>query len=310
MEKLKYPNKPIYSIKSLALLLGVDKDQLLQITKNSNQYFQPIRQVKKDKSVRNCHNIYEPLKHIHEKIKSEITSNVYYPCYIQGSIKGRSNLTNAKLHERSVVIVQLDIKNFFPSIKTKYIYNLWRYFFNFSEEVSNLLTNLITFDNSFIQGSPLSSDIANLIFWDKEYHLVENFKNNNLVYSRYVDDINISSKNKISDKLRTDIIQRVHSMAISKGLKLKNNKTKILNKNNQLLITGLVVNDKARVSKQYINDVYQEAIRGDLNFNSINGKIDYIKQTNPKKASNILKIVNSNKAKIQPISEGLASSSF
>lgn len=194
------------------------------------------------------------------------------------------------------MVVQLDIKNFFPSIKTKYIYSLWRYFFNFSKEVSKLLTNLITFNDSFIQGSPLSSDIANLIFWDKEHYLVENFKNNNLVYSRYVDDINISSTNKIPDTLRTDIIQQVCSMVRSKQLKLKNNKTKILNKNNQLSVTGLVVNDKARVSKKYINDVYQEAIKGDCNFNSINGKINYIKQTNPKKASNILKIVSSNKA--------------
>ncbi len=296
MEKLKYLNKPIYSIKSLTLLLGINKAQLLQIAKNSNKYFQLVKQIKKDGSERDCHNIREPLKSIHKKIKGKIISNVYYPLYIQGSIKGRSNLTNAKLHERSAVIVQLDIKNFFPSIKTKYIYDLWKYFFNFSDEVSNLLTNLITFKGSFIQGSTLSSDIANLIFWDKEHYLVEKFKDNGLVYSRYIDDINISSKNKISDILKTDVIQQVHSMAKSKELKLKNNKTKILNKNNQLLVTGLVVNDKAKVNKQYIDDVYQEAISGDYNYNSINGKLNYIKQTNPKKASNILKIVSVNKA--------------
>ncbi len=292
MEKLKYLNKPIYSTKNLALLLGIDKKELQNIAKNSNKYFQLIQQVKKDGGVRNCYNLREPLKYIHKKIQHRITSNVCYPNYIQGSIKGCSNLTNAQLHEKSKTIIQLDIKNFFPSIKTKHIYVLWRHFFNFSEEISNLLTSLITLDKNFIQGSPLSSDIANLIFWDKEHSLVENFRKNNLIYSRYVDDINISSKNKISDKSKTHIIQRVHSMVKSKDLKLKNNKTKILNSNNQLLITGLVVNHKVKVSRQYISNVFQEVKSKNANISSIRGKANYIQQTCPKQANSILNVIN------------------
>ncbi len=288
-EQIRYSKKPIYSTKILALLLGVNETQLKKIAKNSNKYFQLIQKTKKDGSIRKCYSLKEPLNNIHEKIKTRITFNVYYPQYIQGAIKDRSNLTNAKLHERSKVIIQLDIKDFFPFIKFKQIYNLWRYFFNFSEEVSDLLTNLITLDGTLVPGAKISSDIANLIFWDKEHDLVKSLKKDNLIYSRFVDDINISSKNKISDKLKTNIIQQVHSMINSKELKLKNKKTKILNSNNQLLITGLVVNNKVKVSKEYVDSVYT-AINDDQNINSINGKINYIKQTNPKKATHIEKI--------------------
>jgi hypothetical protein len=292
MEKLTYPNKPIYSIKSLALLLNIAEKDLQKITQNSDKYFVLNEQRKKDGSIRKCYNLKHPLKNIHKRIKQKITSQVIYPYYIQGSIKGRSNLTNAQLHEKSKTIVQLDIKDFYPSITDKQIYNLWRYFFNFSKKVSSLLTRLITLNGEFIQGSPISSDIANLIFWDKEQYLVRNLENDNLTYSRYVDDVNISSKSKIPNKLKTDIINKINAMLKAKNLKLKNKKTKILNQNDQLLITGLVVNHKAKVNKQYIDDVFQEIKNENFNENSVRGKVNYIHQTNPKQANAILRIAN------------------
>ncbi len=288
MQKLNYPNRPIYSIKSLAMLLSIDEVCLQKISNNSNDYFQLNQQTKKDGSKRDCYNLKKPLKDIHKKIKNKITSKVIFSNYIQGSIKGCSNITNAKLHEKSKIIIQLDVKNFFPSISYEHIYNLWRYFFNFSDNVSKLLTNIITLNNYFIQGSPLSSDIANLIFWDKEYKLVNDLTNLNLVYSRYVDDINISSEEKISNNLKTTVIKKVNGMLKSKGLKLKNRKTKVLNENNQMLVTGLVVNKTAKVSQKYIDSTYKE-IKNNPNTNSIKGKINYIKQTDYKKAISIEK---------------------
>lgn len=291
MQKLNYPKHPIYSIKSLALLLSIDEIYLQQISNNSNSYFQLNPQIKKDGSKRDCYNLKKPLKDIHKKIKNKITSKVIFPDYIQGSIKGRSNITNARLHEKPKVIIKLDIKNFFPSISHKHICNLWRYFFNFSEEVSKLLTNIITLNDKFIQGSPLSSDIANLLFYDNEYKLVKYFEEIDLIYSRYVDDINISSKEKISNNLKTTIIKQIDAMLKSKGLNLNHKKTKILNDSNQMLVTGLVVNESVKVSQNYIDSTYKE-IKNNPNINSIKGKINYIKQTTPKKAINVEKAHN------------------
>ncbi len=273
------------------MLLNIDDACLQKISNNSNNYFQLNQQIKKDGSKRDCYNLREPLKNIHKKIKNKITSKVVFPDYIQGSIKGRSNITNAKLHEGSKTIIQLDIKNFFPSIASRHIYNLWRYFFNFSDEVAKLLTNIITLNGQFIQGSPLSSDIANLIFWDKEQKLIGYLTNLNLVYSRYVDDMNISSKEKIPKNLKTTIIKKVDAMLKVKGLKLKHSKTEIANENNQMLVTGLVVNEDIKVSQNYIDSTYKE-IKNNSNVNSIKGKINYIKQTMPKKAINIEKALS------------------
>jgi hypothetical protein len=289
MQKLHYPNHPIYSIKSLALLLNVAENDLKKISNQSTICFHKIQRIKKDCSIRECYSIREPLKSIHIKIREKITSKVSFPSYIQGSTKGFSNITNAKLHENSKTIIQLDVKNFFPSISYKHIYNLWHYFFHFSKDVSRLLTNIITLNNYLVQGSTLSSDIANLIFWDNEYELVMYLNNLNLIYSRYVDDISISSKEKIPNNLKTTIIKKVNRMLSSKELKLKNKKTIILNENNQMLVTGLVVNKKTKVSKSYIDKTYKEIIKNTSSVNSINGKIQYIKQTSAKKAKNLNK---------------------
>ena len=211
---------------------------------------------------------------------------------MQGSIKGRSNITNAKLYEKSKNIIQLDVENFFPSITSKYIYNLWRYFFHFSDEVSTLLVNLTTLDGNLIQGSPLSSDIANLIFWDKEQEFVRNLQKYGLVYSRYVDDITISSKGPVSNKSKANAIKCVHSMLKSKGLKLKHNKTQILGQNSRMIVTGNVINDTNKVSQEYIDNVYKEINNKESGVSSLQGEVNYIGQTRPKVAKRLNKIIN------------------
>ena len=150
--------------------------------------------------------------------------------------------------------------------------------------MSRLLTDTIVFNNSLVQGSTLSPDIANLIFWDTEHQLVNDSNTLKLTYSRYADDINISSKEKLSNELKTTVIKKVNRMLESKELKLKHKKTKILNENNQMLVTGIVANNGARVPKKYIDNTYK-SINNRSNINSIEGGIRYIEQTLPKKSN-------------------------
>ena len=100
-EQSKYQNRPIYSIRSLALSLGMDEQLLINTAANSDDYFQLNQQTKKDGSLRDCYNLKKPLKVIHKQLRKKLISKVEYPWHTQGSIKGCSNITNAKLHEKS-----------------------------------------------------------------------------------------------------------------------------------------------------------------------------------------------------------------
>ena len=162
----------------MAKHLGTTSSLLKKLADNSHKYYRLKTKPKKNGGVRKYYSIREPLKSVQGKIRKRILLKVTYPDYLQGSIKGRSPKTNAQVHVGAKCLIELDIANFFPSIIRDQVYRTFRYFFNFSDEVSNLLVDLITHQGRVPQGSPVSSDIANLVLcWDgKEAQLVDNLK--------------------------------------------------------------------------------------------------------------------------------------
>lgn len=60
------------------------------------------------------------------------------------------------------------MKDFFPSIKEELIAKTFQCYMNFSPEVSSLIADLSTLEGSLVQGTKLSTDIANLIFLEEE----------------------------------------------------------------------------------------------------------------------------------------------
>jgi hypothetical protein len=70
-------------------------------------------------------NPIDPLKFIQNRIYQRLLQPLIWPEHIYGGIKGKSLIMNVTPHLRANVIVTLDIKNFFPSITTFQIYNVW-----------------------------------------------------------------------------------------------------------------------------------------------------------------------------------------
>ena len=170
-------------------------------------------------------------------------------------------------------------------------------FFNFSEEVSSLLTELVTYQDQIPQGSPVSSDIANIVLcWDgRENQLVNDLASNNLRYSRYVDDIAISSLNSLTNEEKTAAIRAVISFANRKGFRIRHRKTELAGPKKVKCVTGVRLgNNSNKLPHGYIDSVYHQ-IRQlefqqdsfDKRISSIVGKINYIKQFSPKQAARL-----------------------
>ena len=279
-----YKNHSIYSIDSLAKTLGVKSEYLIRISEKSNSLFY-LKITKKNRCVTPAK---EPLKSIHQKIQKRILSKVKFPDYLQGSIKNKSSLSNAQLHKKAELVIQLDIKNFYPSVTEEQIFKIWKYFFHFSDKVSNLLSTLITYEGFLVQGIEPSSYIANLVFYNEEYKLFEYCSSKKLIYSRYVDDISISSKIKLPNTTKTEIIKKVNSMIRGKGFKLNHKKTKISDQSERMEVTGNVINDGAKVSQEYKDLTYKAIQEVSKNTEqSIKGRISYIRQTRPKEAQKL-----------------------
>ena len=85
----------------------------------------------------------------------------------------RSIASNAKSHVKKSAVVNLDLKDFFPSITGDRIHGLFRKDpFFFPEDVTNLLTELVCNNGTLPQGAPTSPILSNMICYRLDKQLI------------------------------------------------------------------------------------------------------------------------------------------
>ena len=252
-DKPYYPLNSIASLVSLAAALDIPLNALRNLARTAdNNYHEFELVVKKRDGTEKTRLIKDPkppLKKIQKRINSRILSQVNFLPYLHGGIKDKNNprdyYTNASCHTSSHIIISVDVENFYPSIKRGKILDIFKFFFKFSQDVAETLTDLVTFEGALPQGAVTSSYLANLIFHDKEYKLVSKFRRKSLSYTRLLDDITVSSSQKMSNENTTEIIKDISRMISEKNLKINSRKTDITSKddhNRIMKVTGLLVN--------------------------------------------------------------------
>ena len=231
-----YRGKPIAKLASLAKSLNVDEQDLLKLASDTKIYWRRGKTLKKkDGSPRLTHNSIGPLKNIQKRIKSVFLAKVEYPSYILGGISSdintkRGYIENASLHKNKKILFSEDVKDFFPSTTDNVVHSIWTGVFNFHPDVADVLTKLTTYNNCLPQGWVTSSHLANLALWKYEPRLVEELEKNGMVYSRFVDDVVISSERYLGNKHKTIIVGKIVNMFSRCGYKAKRTKHTIATK--------------------------------------------------------------------------------
>lgn len=213
---------PIANISSLANLLDIKVEDLEHVLANKDKYWCPGKKIiKSNGDVRHTHNAKPQLKAIHQKILDKLLKKVFYPDYMQGGIADllnpRSCKTHAAFHCNKSIVISEDIKSFFPNCDCRNVHSIWQGFFCMEPKIAEILTQLTTYQNELPQGWKTSGYLAQLIFYDIEPELVKKLDSQQVAYSRYIDDITISSYRPLTDQQKTDIISNIYSMLFSKN---------------------------------------------------------------------------------------------
>lgn len=246
-----YHHCPIRSLGSLSRALSIPSNTLNELASQASSLYRPAKAiVKADGSIRQPFDAMPPLKTIHRKIQLRIFSHVWFPTYLTGSLKGKDAIRNAAIHAGKKIVVTEDIKEFFPSIGFDTVRSIWAGFFRFSEDVADLLTRLCVKDGSLPQGAITSSYLANLAFWSEEPKLFEDFRDEGIAYSRYVDDVTFSSRNALDSAQLARCISRVYGLMASHGLKPKRRKQEIQRSHAPMRATKLIVNARPSLPVQ------------------------------------------------------------
>lgn len=180
---------------------------------------------------------------------------VEFPEYVQGGVavtgQPRSYITNAQMHAGKKVLIAEDIASFYPSTSRRVVYLVWLSFFRFTPEVAELLTKLTTLNSQLLQGWKTSGYIANLAFFKIEPVLVDKLRAQGLTYTRYIDDITISSNRALSRAEKSRVISSVYGMLMRLDYDPKRVKQEILTKGRQSMkVMNLSTsNSKASLTK-------------------------------------------------------------
>lgn len=288
---LSYNNSSISNIESLSKCLGVPEKVLIEVAEKRDSYYKENEpEIKSNGKKRITYSLDKRLKIIQKKIKVKIFNSVYYPDYLQGSIKDKLNPRtyekNAAIHAGAKLIISEDVSNFFPSIDEKIVCEMWKYLFGFSVEVSKLLTKLTTYKGSVPQGGVTSSYISNLIMWDLEPALVMKLDSMGLTYTRYIDDVTISSRLQWIPKEKIEIsIKSIYAMLKAKGVNPNRTKHQIMGGDNKMVIHNLNVNS----GRPTLNKVKRQKIRLEV-FNL--KKLSIVCNKRGKKYEELFKSVN------------------
>lgn len=253
--KLLQSNLPvIFDLKHFSLLLGmktVDLTALLFVDPNLLYTQKMIPKKNGDKR-----EILMPcilLKYIQRWLLDNILVHIPNSPYAMGFREGSSIVTNARIHINQDCVVNIDMKDFFPSITTEDVFRIFNYY-GYTKELSYAFAKLCTNNGKLPQGSPASPCISNIRCLKLDKRLASVADLYNAKYTRYADDITISGTSDISQ-----IIPLVKRIIEDEGFAVNEKKVHISYRYQHQQVTGLTVNDNiVRVNKAYKRKLQQE----------------------------------------------------
>ncbi len=172
---------------------------------------------------------------------------------VHGFVQNNNVYTNASEHVGKQYVINIDIKDFFPSINFGRVYGLFKKSpFNFNREVAACLARLCCYNNMLPQGAPTSPIISNMICYKLDNSLQTYSKSNRYYYSRYADDITISTTLK---RISPQLVEELQAIIKSNGFIINDEKTRILSQYKRQEVTGVIVNEKANLTRKYIRNL-------------------------------------------------------
>ena len=185
--------------------------------------------------------------------------NGYYAASLHdsahGFVKKRNIKSNASPHIGKNIILNVDIKDFFGSITKKLIEEHLLKVCS-SKEIVDVLAEIATLNGFLFQGVPTSPMLANMIVKGMDIEITELCNKLDCVYTRYSDDITISSNGNIVN------VSDLEEIISKYGLILNPLKTKSSKRGQHQYVTGLTVFDSKypripkRIKKKIRQTIY------------------------------------------------------
>lgn len=184
------------------------------------------------------------LKSLQAVIASDLQEQLRYKIHkcANAYVPGRSTITNARPHLGCAVLLKLDIKQFFDSVKREQV-RPWILRVLRADALTDRVVDLVFSERGLPQGAPTSPLLSNLVLRRLDIELYQECNRLGAIYTRYADDITISLKEDDSARVRY-LIKIVEDLLNKEGFVLnkKKGKLQVLRPHQAQRICGVTIN--------------------------------------------------------------------
>lgn len=199
-------------------------------------------------------------------------ADLFQSCYrprkcVTGFVAKRSIKSNADFHVGKRWVLNLDLKDFFPTISFPRVRGLFlRPPYSLPERVATIIAQLCCYNGHLPQGAPTSPVLANMICSKLDSELLHFARSHRCTYSRYADDITFSSQTPMFPEMlavcefpglggSVSVSQALSQVIKANWFDINDAKTRLQNRSRRQVVTGLVVNRKANVKKRFESQI-------------------------------------------------------
>ena len=268
-EELRSTFEQLRDGRDVAAALGVTFNRLRYnvVSKRQPNHYRSFEIPKKSGGVRKITAPTQFWKIIQQRLAGLLDS-VYDPRpVVHGFARERSICTNAFPHVRRRYVLNIDLEDFFPSINFGRVRGLFlKPPYNRPPEVATLLAQICCFDNELPQGAPTSPVVSNMICSRLDSNLGKLAVAYGCSYTRYADDISLSTDNntfpkdlaeieRVDGKSRCSPGRKLITVIERNGFKINLDKTRLQSPHQRQEVTGLITNKKVNVPRTYVREV-------------------------------------------------------
>ncbi len=228
----------------LSELLGLDIGVLTEIIESSEESYYQFSLPKRSGRRRWIDAPLDSLKDCQRRLLVNILYQMPIHDAAHGFVRGRSILTNARCHERQSWVIKFDIKDFFPTTTRTQVIKALQTLPDLPSSDAEIIGSLVTRRGVLPQGAPTSPHLANAVFRATDEDLLAVASRHGLRYSRYADDLTFSGL-----LIPPGYKKQVEYTVSEAGYQLAHQKTRTMGRHQRQLVTGLVVNDRARLPR-------------------------------------------------------------
>jgi RNA-directed DNA polymerase len=256
-------------VKALALAIGVPVAELRFLSYERAlsriSHYQRFLIPKKSGGTRQISAPMPRLKRAQYWILDNILAKVPVHEAAHGFVPGRSILTNAAPHAGREIVVNLDLKDFFPTLSWRRVRGKFQGL-GYSGAVATVLALICTEPDAdeveldgqrlFVrkgprrlpQGAPTSPALTNLVCLRLDKRLAGLAAKLGFTYTRYADDMTFSASGEAAEKTGT-LLKAVQAIVAAEGFAIHPGKTRIMRSHRRQEVTGLTVNDRVGVPR-------------------------------------------------------------